>query len=1092
MALVQWTSSSGGQWLTPADWSAGADPGSGDNVQIEVPSITVTISTGTISILSLTTVGSTLSVTGGTFSCAGTAAIDGAFMQSGGIVDLAGSLTTLGLGATLSGGIFDQQAGELISVGTFLEEGASVTLSGLGATFDAALDQTSGSILSNGNLLTAESGFTQTGGTFTLAGIAVFDGSVTQSNGAIIDETAGLLTDNGSLAESGGAMVLAGNGAVINGPVTLSSGTIEELAGLFTSNRSFTQSGGEFLVEGNGQGANFHGPVVQTGGTFFLGTGALNSFGTWVENGGALQLGFEGGTFNNLLLESGVISSSAPTLLVNGTYEQTGGTLEFLGRDTTFAGAFSQSAGSTIDVQSGALQLEGIGTLSGLISGAGRLLVDGGITTISSATSLTLPFIEVAAGTLALGSNDNFTQIFSETLQGNVALHGHTLTLNGVASLGGEFLGAGTVVMAHGGQLNGLSLDGSTVLSLTALTNETGNISLGNAPGSRSEFVIAKTGALRITGNDLITDASNNGVFDILGTLNKTGGSGTATITTNVVSTGIINVAIGTLDFAGPTGNFGGHIGGNGTFALSSALANAQDSFASGLSLTVSRFLMEVGTEQLTLAHSLSYAGEWSQAGGTLWLDGSGVTLTTTGQTGFDGGLVTGSGTLVTTSTAHLNVSAVDFEGTVTLEVAGDVKQTTSVGFGSQIGSAPTLIIESGAVWTIENNSNLGGEFGQPAFQNGIFTNDGTLQKLNGSANSSVIGDLVNNGTLTVNNSTLTLNGTGTLGGVIDGHGELDLNGTYTLAAGLAVSVGELNTIAGTILLGENLTDAGMWAQSGGDIFLAGNTLTVAGNTSLEGGTLSGTSIIQTLGTVLGSMVDSGTVTLGDGFAVSMATLTITGHADQIGDITIGDSTNVVPAPPGGTLPPSLATLQIAAGASYNLDDSVNINSNGTLAVSGTLSAFGTASVIGPSVIDNGGIFAEGTALKFLGPVSGTGSLVIGGGGALDFAGAVGASNTVSFTTGTGSMLLEDPASGTNTLAFEASVAGFTTGDFIEFSNLQAKLSAITLTLNGAGTVATLTDTLNDTATVTFTTAQTLSKLSIGFGSHGDIALFHT
>jgi hypothetical protein len=412
------------------------------------------------------------------------------------------------------------------------------------------------------------------------------------------------------------------------------------------------------------------------------------------------------------------------------------------------------------------------------------------------------------------------------------------------------------------------------------------------------------------------------------------------------------------------------------------------------------------------------------------------------------------------------------------------VNQTSSVSIGAQIGSAPKLDIAATAVWTVENNASLGGQVNNPAYQNATITNDGTLQKLNGSANSFIVGDFINAGTLTVANSLLTLNGTGTLGGTLTGNGALNLDGNYTLASGLATSIQAIDSIGGTTTLAENLTDANTWAQTGNasQVDLGGKTLTLTGLVSLEGGSLSGP----------GTMTSSGTTVLGDSYTIGQGTLVISGHADQVGDITVGDFSALSPPPAPGSQPPSIATLDIAAGAIYYLDDSNNIGSNGTLAVAGTLSALGGGqSVIGPSVIDTGVILDHSAALRFLGPVSGTGSIVIGAGGSLDFTGSVAASATVSFTTATGSMFLEDPTTANTSLTFDASVAGFQTGDFIEFSNLNPNPADVTLSLNGAGTVVTLSDTNGDSDSITFTAAQSLASLSVGVGPHADIALFH-
>ena len=1077
MALVQWTASSGGDWLTAGDWSSGSAPGAGDDVQIEVPNVTVTVSTGTLQAASLTTSGSTLSVTGGTLTCLGTASIGGAYQQSGGLVLLdAGS--TWALGASQTGGMLDQQAGLFQSNGLFAENGGTLVLGGQGGVFAAAVTQSAGSIQLAGGVLTSSTSFAQTGGTLSLQGNAVFAGALSQSGGGTISQTGGLLTDNGTYTQAGGNLLLGGQGALFNGAVTVNSGAITLSNGLFTANQSYTQSGGTLLLGGGG--AVFHGPVVQTGGSIVLNVGQLTSYGSFLENGGSLSLGYLGGVFNALTLQSGTISSSAAVLQVYGAFVQTGGTLTSLGRDVTLGGSFSQAAGSTIAIASGALQLEGSGSLAGTISGNGTLLVQSGTTTLASGVVLSVPTVEVTGGKLVLAANTAIAKAFADYGSSSViALNGYTLTVTGTSSLDGDLAGRGTLVAAGGGQINGLSLDGTTVLDLTSSLNETGSISLGQASGSRAQLDIAKGGQLRITGNFNTYDSSYNGTLNNAGTLAKTGGSGQANILTNLLSSGTIGVGIGTLACGGPTASFGGTVSGAGTLALT----GGQDSFAKGLALKIGHLLMAQSNEQLTLANSLTYAGEWSQAGGTLWLNSTGMVLGLTGQAGLDGGLITGSGTLALSAGSHADIGAIDIEGTATLDVSGAVNQTSSVGLGQQQGSAASLIIESTAVWKLENNASLGGSPNASLNSNGTVVNNGLLETLNGSQNSNIVGTLDNAGTLSVGNSTLTLYGGGVLGGTIAGHGALDLQGNYVLASGLALSAGTLGLQSGTVTLAGNLADANIWAQSGGTLQLGGNTLTLSGTTSLEGGMISGPGTVRA----------SGPTVLGDYTEVSLGTLVAGGATDQIGDITVGDYSPIYGGSPGGgTQPPSQATLQIASGATYRLDDTVGIAGNGTLSVAGTLSALGGGqAVVGPFVTDNGAILGNSAQLRFLGSVSGTGSLVVGASGTLDFAGSVAASNTVSFTGGTGALLLEDPTPGTSALGFGASIAGFQSGDVIELANMSTTLSRVTDALNAAGTVLSISDTSGDSASLTFATPQGIGSFHLGIGTHGDLAIFH-
>ena len=1086
MSSIIWEAGSG-DWGDAADWSGGTVPTSADDVTIDTAGITVTISTGAQAARSLTTSQSVLAITGGTLTTTTFATIGGAFQQSGGLWIATGSGIAFTGSASQTAGTLVVQQGLLSSTGSFSEGGGLVQID-QGAAFSGPLTVSAGTIDLAGGTLTVGGAYTQSGGTLTLASNnATFLGPVSQTGGTI-QETSGLLISYGSFQENGGTMLLNSSGADFKGAFSLASGAVTLTSGSLTSELSYTQSGGTMMLESNGTDV-FYGATVQSGGTLDLAYGSLISYGTFLENGGLLQLGFGGGTFTgNLTERAGTISSTAPTLSVNGSFTQTGGLLELLGRDATFTNSFAQAAGGTILVQSGALQLEGLHeSLSGTISGAGTLLIQGGTATLNSGVVLSLPEVELIGGKLILGASLSFTHLFATSYNSVLSLAGNKLALGGIVSLDGVIGNAGTIAANGGGQLNGLELDGTVMLDLNAAFNQTGDISLGGVSGSRAQMTIGKAGSLHLVGNTTVNDQSGYGLLANHGTLAKTGGTGTAYIRASTTSTGTVTVATGTLDFSGRTNVFGGTVNGAGTVSLS----NGADSFSKSLALNVGRFLLNAGNEQLTLKTSLAYGGEWDQVGGTLWLNGPKVTLSLSGVSGLDGGLITGSGRLAATSSSSLNVAAVDIEGVATLDVAGTVDQTASVTLGAQTGSAASIVIEHGAIWKIENNGSLGGVAGSPSQTNGTITNAGTLEKLNGSLNSAIDATLVSTGSLIVGNATLSLYGGGSLAGTLSGAGSLDIHGDFTLKSGLdlavgSLSIGDATSIYTHVAIGGSLADTGAWSQEGGTFALAGNTLSLSGLTSLDGGTLSG----------LGTLASAGATTLGGGYAVLQAAqLILSGTAEQAGDITVGDFN-------GGTQPASVAALQIAAGGVYTLDDAVNIAGNGTLSVAaaagslaaGLIQANGAGTeTIGASLVVNGMFSAGSAQLTFLGPVSGTGSITVGAGGSLHFQqDTVSAATTIGFAGGMASLFLDDPVPGTNSLAFGGLIAGFGSGDAIEISTLQSNVAGASLTLSDGNTVLTIKDQSGDTASLHFSTAQTLSSLTLGLGAHGDLTVFHT
>jgi hypothetical protein len=253
---------------------------------------------------------------------------------------------------------------------------------------------------------------------------------------------------------------------------------------------------------------------------------------------------------------------------------------------------------------------------------------------------------------------------------------------------------------------------------------------------------------------------------------------------------------------------------------------------------------------------------------------------------------------------------------------------------------------------------------------------------------------------------------------------------------------------------------------------LGGNTLTLSGTVSFDGGLVAGGGVIA----------DSGASTFSNVTIGQNAVVDVTGTADQVGDINVGDY-------PFGAVPNSGATLSIGSSATYTLDDNGSMFNNGVLSVAGTLIAAGSGtSEIDPSVVDNGVIQVSTGEMLFLGNVTGTGSLVIGASTVMAFSEntgfSVAATDTVAFNGTGGDLLLEHPAD------FAATIAGFATGDVIEVSGLNFfNMNAPVIN----GDTVTLSDKSGDPSVIlTFGTAQTLSSLGLELGPHGLVGLYHT
>ncbi|WP_159088660.1 autotransporter outer membrane beta-barrel domain-containing protein, partial [Xanthomonas fragariae] len=344
-------------------------------------------------------------------------------------------------------------------------------------------------------------------------------------------------------------------------------------------------------------------------------------------------------------------------------------------------------------------------------------------------------------------------------------------------------------------------------------------------------------------------------------------------------------------------------------------------------------------------------------------------TLTLSGTNSYAGGTVLSDGTLAVGSNNAL--------GTGTLAVTGDSVLSNAI--AAALGNAVTL----GAALTVDNPANLtlaGDISGSGAL---IKTNTGTLT-LDGS-NSYTGGTTLNAGTLVVDsaslqgaivdNATLVFNQaanevftgsiTGTGSVIKDGAGALQLNGANGYTGGTSIAAG---TLIGdtTSLQGDIANNAALvFDQAIGGVYAG----TVSGTGSLE---KAGTGVLQLVGanTYTGGTVVSagsliGNTTSLQGNVVDNATLVF----DQATDGVFAGAVSGT----GGVIKQGAGALTLVAPNTY---------SGGTTIASGSL--IGNTTSLQGSIVDNATIvFDQADDGTFSGNVTGSGTLVKNGAGAL-------------------------------------------------------------------------------------------------------------
>jgi RHS repeat-associated protein len=440
LSTVRWINSGGGDWDTPSNWSEGALPGAGDDVIIERPGITVTHSNAVTDSIRSLTSQASITLSGSSLSIAAESTIQG---------DL--SLTNA---ATLAG------PGDLTVTGTLTLSDA--TMKGRGTTTVAP----GGRLNLSGNAILD-------GHTLANAGTATWSaGSIVLFNDAVLDNLARAtftLTDDLQLY-----------------PVHDANGLLG--ANVFDNAGTLTKAGGTAYADFWDINFRNEGVVQVQSGTFRLQTSG---------EGGSVSAGDSTGDFEVAAgagLDFSASHTLGPSSRVSGT-----GTVTFGGRRVDLAGTYDITGEGITRFTVGRADFTGPVTSLG-----SRVVLTGGTADFSTGAPVTMPILDLAAGTLAGSDVVTITD-----------------TLNATA---GEMAGLGTTFVPAGGHLNlsgTLTLDGRT-LANGGTADWSGNgqfdrISMGNGATidnqSSGTFTIANDRPLSSFFGGLIPSFRNEGTL---------------------------------------------------------------------------------------------------------------------------------------------------------------------------------------------------------------------------------------------------------------------------------------------------------------------------------------------------------------------------------------------------------------------------------------------------------------------------------------------------------------------------------------------------------------------------------------------------
>jgi len=749
------------------------------------------------------------------------------------------SAFTVNSGATLDLNGFNNRIGSLSGAGTVSNSNST----------RAALT------VGNGNTKTTFSGVLEDGagvlqliksgtGTLTLTGNNIYTGGTTISAGTLqlgndgtSGSIAGNVTDNGTLAFNRSdpvafAGVISGAGNVVKlGPNTLT------------------------LTEDN----TYTGSTTISAGTLQLGNGgtAGSIVGNVTDNG---TLAFDRSnpvTFDGVISGAGNVVKLGPnTLTLTGINTYTGGTTVSAG--TLQAGALNGFSPNSAFTVNSILDLNGFNNTIGSLSGTGTGIVLNNGPTIA---------------TLTVG-NDNTTTTFGGVLENGtgglqlVKSGTGTLTLTGDNTIEGATINGGTLQLGNGGTTG--SFAGDIANNGTLSFNRSDTLTFGGEISGAGNVTQIGTGTTILTGTNTYT----GGTTINAGTLQLGNGGMTGSITGNVANNGTLTFdRSGTLTFPGNISSVGSvfQIGngttiltGNNTYTGGTTIsagtlqAGSTTGFSSSSEFTVNSILDLHGFNSaigslsgngtvlnnsatpaaLTVGNdnaSTSFAGVLANGTGILQLIKSGMgRLTLTGTSTYTGGTTISAGTLQLGN------------GGTTGSIAGDVAnngtlafdRSDSVTFGGVI-SGPGNVVNLGSGTLILAGTNI--------YTGGTLISAGTLQVGNGRTTGSIVGNVLDNGTLAFNRSDSV-----TFTGVISGPGNVVKLGTGTLT-----------------LPGAN-TYTGITTVNNGSLIVDGS-IASAQTVVNPGGSLGGH------GTIGGSLVNSGIIAQNN----SPGTLTIANDFNQ-------------------------------------------------------------------------------------------------------------------------------------------------------------------------------------------------------------------
>ncbi len=842
-ATVNWAPGAGGSsaWETAGNWAGGVAPTSGTDAQFNSsiaylfqPQVSSADSVAGLIFGNSNGVGTTVATTLSANGAGGSLAIgaDGISMYNGSAaVTLSAPITFLS-----SANISDTSASVLTISGAIIVGANSLNIAGTGpTTLSGAISGSNGLSMTGTSTLTIAGAQSFSGGVQLLGGgISISNSSglgsntLTVGNGAY-NATAVSSSNTPFLTAANNSSFTLANNLVLPSPSSALVYTLQKNAASSTTGTNLLLSG---TISGGSAGMTLELNTNISGDsstTFeFAGTNSIT--GTVRLNRGSIILDNASSLGPSTLLQAQTNANTTGNIILNGNFTLPNNVLITTASDSIavpagdvagMSGILTTSVGWT-KVGAGTLILTGTNAITSAATtiSAGTLQIGNGGTTGSLGTA---PVTNNA--TLAFNQSGSYTYTGAIGGSGNLLQAGSgTTILTGAGTYsGGTNISAGTLQIGNGGTTG--SITGNIINSTALVFNQSGTATFAGNISGGGTVVQAGTGILALTGNNSFTGIANvsTGTLQLYGGTTQSAAAinvsnGAALTVTNSGATSTLlaqTIAFGT---GNTTLNLGAGTGWNTTtplFNLSGGLSTngtTSINLTSGTTLTNATY--ELGTFSGSIGGTGGFAvpvlpghetGTLIQTPGMLSVAISGVgTNVWTGATN-------GTWDVNTTPNWSLNGTAGTYlDGdTVLFDDTAAAAGTTSITLNSTVNPTSTTFNNNSSSYTISGTGGIGGSGGLTVQGTGpvyLLTNNtytggttikpgASLQVGNG-VSGTILGNVVNNGTLTlVPGSNMTL-------GSISGSGSVVLAGTNTLMlAGTSTFTGGLNLSSGAVVL---------------------------------------------------------------------------------------------------------------------------------------------------------------------------------------------------------------------------------------------------------------------------------------------------